>query len=302
MTCHRCGKKLGLLPPVDSRHFVVVSMLNHADLEGFAHDCPRCGKLLCGSCCLPRWEALKKQKGLNGAQLAEELEKNPDALFSEEPRCPDCAGAVQGRSSGKPVEARRSGSTLAAFLALSLGAGAGAAALFANEHPVWGGLVGLIALAMFFSAFFMSFAADCPFCRAPLTGLHAGVNGPCGGCYRYLRLHELRVAALEEDCVQGIPTFGLPIDLVSRLPGICAGCGGEAVRTENVASLAWPGLSLSAPVPHCARCSGGAIYGSTSALIDSVTENKSYIALQVKSHRFYHQAMMLNHHPYRMGR
>ena len=302
MTCARCGKKLGLLPPVDSRKFLVVSLLTHADVEGIAHDCPRCAKVLCGSCCLPRWEAMKKARGMNGRQLAEELEKQPDAAFSEEASCPDCAVAAPARSAGAPVEAKRSGSTLAGFLAIAVGAGIGAAALFANEHPVWGFVVGFLAVGMFFAAFAMSFAASCPICGAALTALHAGVNGPCGKCSRYLRLKDNRVAPLEEDCVQSIPMFGLPIELVSSLPAVCAGCGEEAVRTEPVSSTAWPGMSLSANVPHCGRCSKGASYASTSLLTASVGETRSVISLQVKSHRFYHHAMMMNSASYRLGR
>ena len=91
----------------------------------------------------------------------------------------------------------------------------------------------------------------------------------------------------------------------SSLPGnrkLCAGCGKEAVRAERVESTSWPGLSLSASVPHCGACREGAAYGQTEQLTASVTESKRSICLKVKSHRFYHAAMTANSALYRAAR
>jgi hypothetical protein len=245
---------------------------------------------------------MKKQRGMNGHELAAVLNAHPEIVYDEKPSCPDCAVVLTAKSAGEPTPARRSGSTMAIFLAMAAGAGAGAAALFANEHPVWGGWVAVMAAAIFIGAFVLSFAAVCPHCRAPLMGLSPGVNGPCGKCRRYLRLRDGSVAPLEEEFVQGTPSFGLPIDGLHQLPALCAGCGKQATRTENVTSNAWPGMSLALTVPHCDSCKRGALFQSVRCLTGSIGEDKTYIGLMVKSHRFYHLAMTANSPSYRLGR
>jgi hypothetical protein len=92
----------------DPSAYLVIDGRSHADLESLAYHCGTCGKTYCGSCCLPRWEAMKKIKGLTGSALAKAMNDDPDACFSELPRCPQCRGSVDEVATTGQTEASQS--------------------------------------------------------------------------------------------------------------------------------------------------------------------------------------------------
>ncbi|HYG81826.1 MAG TPA: hypothetical protein VD861_15620 [Pyrinomonadaceae bacterium] len=172
--------------------------------------------------------------------------------------------------------------------------------LWNTQHEVWGLLAAVLALVVALVGLTLSWKANCPVCRAPLNGLSSGVCGPCGNCMHYLKIENKRIFPLEEDYSASTPMFAIPWDSLDRTPQRCCGCGQQAVRVEAISSLAFRGLSLSAQMPHCALCSKGAyIKQADKVTSDSLSATpETYISVVVRSHRFYHDVMMMNHGAY----
>lgn len=98
MNCASCGRGTEYrepLPEVDG--YLVIPMSDHGEEERWARWCPSCEKPFCGECSFPRWQELKRERGLTGRQLADEMNADPDALFSEMPSCPECRGLTEER-------------------------------------------------------------------------------------------------------------------------------------------------------------------------------------------------------------
>jgi len=195
---------------------------------------------------------------------------------------------------------RRVKETLAMGLGAAILLGCLSLYLWNIEHELWSVLVALLALAMILVGFTLSWKANCPVCQSPLNGLSSGVCGPCGNCMHYLKMENKRIFPLEEDYSSSIPMFAIPWESLEGIPQRCCGCGQAAVRVELISSQAFRGLSLSAKMPHCETCRKGAyIKQGDKVTTDSLTANPAtYISVAVKSHRFYHEVMMMNHGAY----
>jgi hypothetical protein len=169
--------------------------------------------------------------------------------------------------------------------------------LWNTESKGWSVLVGLLALLIAGGGMAGSWKANCPLCQTPLNDLSQGVCGPCVGCKHYLNVEKKSVSQLKVDYCAGIPYFAVPWDALSdAAPQLCCSCGKDATRTELLVSRAFRGLQLSAHLPHCQACKGGAsIQQGTMVTGDAATANPTtFISLAVKSHRFYHDVMMIN--------
>ena len=96
MKCEKCGRdaQIYVPPKYPADVMVLGSPYNHGDMEGWAMYCGKCATIYCGSCCLPKWEALKQTKKLTGKALAAQLEADPNAFFTESPKCPVCGGSM----------------------------------------------------------------------------------------------------------------------------------------------------------------------------------------------------------------
>lgn len=206
--------------------------------------------------------------------------------------------AQAGNDRSTPVH--RSNETLAMGIAGGALLGFLSVYLWSTQHEVWSLVVACLALAITFAGFDLSWRANCPVCRTPLNGLSSGVCGPCGNCMHYLKMEHQRMSPLEADYIASIPMFAVPWDSLEGAPPRCCGCGQEAVRLELISSLAFRGLSLSAQMPHCEKCRKGAcIQQGNKVTSDSVTADPAtYISVAVKSHRFYHEVMMMHQAAY----
>jgi hypothetical protein len=144
MNCARCQTAVLFHPKelFDPNHFVMDGR-SHADIEPYAYTCKTCGKIYCGSCCLPKWNDLKRKHGLGGKELAAKLNADPNALFTEVPKCPECKASVEMVSEeNQPItEGARALNVL-----VGIGMTVGGGYLLADGSPVWG--IGLIVLGL----------------------------------------------------------------------------------------------------------------------------------------------------------
>lgn len=93
MICANCGRIAEFAAPrphAGAGGIVLDASTTHADREQWARYCAKCDKVLCGECCYPEWQALKKKEGLSGRELAAKLERTPGAAFFEMATCPFC--------------------------------------------------------------------------------------------------------------------------------------------------------------------------------------------------------------------
>jgi hypothetical protein len=191
----------------------------------------------------------------------------------------------------------RSTETVIGFLGLSAVLIGVSIYLWSTESHGWSVLVGLLALLIAGGGMAGSWKANCPICQTHLNGLsQGGISGPCGGCKHYLKVEKTSVSPLNVDYCASIPYFAVPWDALNDAPSLCCSCGKVATRTEMLVSRAFRGLQLSAHVPHCQACEKGAsIQQGTMVTGDAATANPTtFISLTVRSHRFYHDVMMLN--------
>ncbi len=89
MECSKCGRPAGLTLKVPEGTDILLGG-GHGHHEQLAWECGKCGKIFCGRCAYPRWQALKAKEGLGGLELEAKLERDPNACFHEQARCPNC--------------------------------------------------------------------------------------------------------------------------------------------------------------------------------------------------------------------
>jgi len=102
MKCEHCRRPVYAGIAYDRARQAEMIERTHADVEQVGHRCPECGRIFCGCCCLSEWEGMKKKTGLSGPALAARLEADPEACFTEMPRCPYCKECVEEVADGLP--------------------------------------------------------------------------------------------------------------------------------------------------------------------------------------------------------
>jgi hypothetical protein len=214
MNCSKCNKTIQYFPRTDANVMILGSRFDQADLENFANRCPACDQLLCGSCCYPKWEALKQKRGLSGKALVAMLNADPNACFMEIPKCPDCGRGVDPVEAGakvkNPEKSERTPEPAAGVsektasmtigkrkaapneimtnAIISLLIFAGAYFLFSTEHQAWALVVGLVGAWVFYEGFSERETATCPHCKGQLPAFDSVANSGllCPSCKKVL--------------------------------------------------------------------------------------------------------------------
>ena len=116
-----------------------------------------------------------------------------------------------------------------------------AAALFYWQHWIWGGIFGLLTVAMLQSAFSSNlWVAACPYCSAvfdPLAGLRPDKEGKvvqCKNCFEYSVYSGGRVRPHDPNTVSEVPTFVSPVFEGGVWPKGCLACGASPTRLDEV--------------------------------------------------------------------
>ena len=186
-----------------------------------------------------------------------------------------------------------------------------------NHHPGWAVVAGLVTLGAAFVTFKGSFAAPCPVCGQSIDELSENGAVQCPNCFAYSVMIQKQFHELDPGATKYGP-FMIPLPPSLRMPPVCCACGAPATRTRRVSqsvNLAdVPGLpppgsvkqfELDLPVcdvhepgvtlrPNASRNRIGlqrvGIIGPTV----SMTKSPLYVAMEVRSYRFYGEFIRLN--------
>ncbi len=123
MNCGRCGAAARfrpVMPPLPG--VAALTIRSHAEAELWAYACGSCKKAYCGVCAFPKWQELKRRKGMSGPELAASLDEDPEAVFGEQPTCPSCASVLDDLEP-PPAVPRSSRGCLVVLILAALAAG-----------------------------------------------------------------------------------------------------------------------------------------------------------------------------------
>ena len=140
--------------------------------------------------------------------------------------------------------------------------------LLKYDHYGWGGVLGLLGLALFITALFSpkTLVAPCPFCDSAINGILTDRTKVqevrCTECYEYSVVQGGQVKPMDPATSNDTPRFRAPVFEGAVWPAGCVACGAPPTRRESLQdrSVNAIGLALGrvlvtkaslANVPYC---------------------------------------------------
>ena len=139
--------------------------------------------------------------------------------------------------------------------------------LLKSAHYGWGGVLGLLGAALFFTALFSpkTLVAPCPFCDSPINGILNGSKVQevrCKECYEYSVVQGGKVKPMDPAISNDRPRFLAPVFEDAVWPAGCVACGAPPTRRESLEDRSVNALGLAigrvfvtkaslANVPYC---------------------------------------------------